>query len=605
MRKNKGSLSSTRSVPNLSALRTNNNTPQVLTNNISNAILGSSTTTSTGSSNSTSQQATNGTSGVSNINAATTALSYYYQHTPLPPHHQNLLQSISSSEATPQLSADDVQQLSEMLYFPKYKKAVHSAVCYRCKHQVVQIMFETNGDEENPPKRAFLKVYDPSFYNLNYDQNMSSFEESENSDGQPTDNSFTPTSYMGTYESSPLTSLNESSGYLPTNSDQPSAEILSSSLSKNVSFALPRKTDAVKDPRPTTPNNPLQKLTQQDKKRFSFNPNAKKKEQQQLRQLQLEKEQQQMKLQQRMNQLNEDVDFLDKCVISNEEYEMNVEYVKQLYQYLSDVTQLDSPLCIECMEQVSSQLNQQLEKTKEEEAIYTNFKSKIIEESSGMKNEADLQNELDLLEEEEKLLRKELDLLQKEEEELSLREKHQTEKEDKFTNLQESYWKEYNDFHNELLLYNEEREAIQQRIIHVTKEMEKLNSTNVFNDAFHIWYEGHFGTINNFRLGRLPTQNVEWNEINAAWGQAALLLFSLSKHKHFAFSKYKIIPMGSFSRIETLDNKNSYDLFGGGSNGGLFWQSKFDKAMVAFLHCLKEIGTFAEKQDTYFELPYK
>jgi beclin 1 len=24
-------------------------------------------------------------------------------------------------------------------------------------------------------------------------------------------------------------------------------------------------------------------------------------------------------------------------------------------------------------------------------------------------------------------------------------------------------------------------------------------------DAYHIWYEGHFGTINGLRMGRLPS----------------------------------------------------------------------------------------------------
>lgn len=34
--------------------------------------------------------------------------------------------------------------------------------------------------------------------------------------------------------------------------------------------------------------------------------------------------------------------------------------------------------------------------------------------------------------------------------------------------------------------------------------LELLKRTNVLNDAFPIWHDGEFGTINNFRLGRLP-----------------------------------------------------------------------------------------------------
>lgn len=34
--------------------------------------------------------------------------------------------------------------------------------------------------------------------------------------------------------------------------------------------------------------------------------------------------------------------------------------------------------------------------------------------------------------------------------------------------------------------------------------LELLKRTNVLNDGFTIWHDGEFGTINNFRLGRLP-----------------------------------------------------------------------------------------------------
>jgi beclin 1 len=59
-------------------------------------------------------------------------------------------------------------------------------------------------------------------------------------------------------------------------------------------------------------------------------------------------------------------------------------------------------------------------------------------------------------------------------------------------------------------------------------ELERLRCTNVYNDAFHIWYNGPFGTISGFRLGR-HAQEVEWTELNAAWGQATLLLHTMAQ----------------------------------------------------------------------------
>jgi beclin len=59
--------------------------------------------------------------------------------------------------------------------------------------------------------------------------------------------------------------------------------------------------------------------------------------------------------------------------------------------------------------------------------------------------------------------------------------------------------------------------------------LERLRKSNVYNDIFHIWHDGPFGTISGFRLGRTPAVQVEWDEINAAWGQAVLLLHTMAK----------------------------------------------------------------------------
>jgi hypothetical protein len=42
-------------------------------------------------------------------------------------------------------------------------------------------------------------------------------------------------------------------------------------------------------------------------------------------------------------------------------------------------------------------------------------------------------------------------------------------------------------------------------------------------------HDGPFGTISGFRLGRTNEMPVEWDEINAAWGQAVLLLYTMSQ----------------------------------------------------------------------------
>lgn len=104
-------------------------------------------------------------------------------------------------------------------------------------------------------------------------------------------------------------------------------------------------------------------------------------------------------------------------------------------------------------------------------------------------------------------------------------------------------------------------ESVRKRI-HLEHELSRLNSLNLLNEIFHIWYLGPFGTINGLRLGRtLELQvhffdystKIPWTEINAACGQCVLLLDTLLTTHKIILSKYRLVPMGSSSRIVELD----------------------------------------------------
>ncbi|CAJ0940870.1 unnamed protein product, partial [Ranitomeya imitator] len=118
-------------------------------------------------------------------------------------------------------------------------------------------------------------------------------------------------------------------------------------------------------------------------------------------------------------------------------------------------------------------------------------------------------------------------------------------------------------------------------------------------------HSGQFGTINNFRLGRLPSVPVEWNEINAAWGQTVLLLHALANKMGLEFQRYRLVPFGNHSYLESLTDKSKeLPLY---CSGGLrfFWDNKFDHAMVAFLDCVQQFKEEVERGDTGFCLPYR
>ncbi|KAJ3196863.1 autophagy protein 6, partial [Dinochytrium kinnereticum] len=170
-----------------------------------------------------------------------------------------------------------------------------------------------------------------------------------------------------------------------------------------------------------------------------------------------------------------------------------------------------------------------------------------------------------------------------------------------------SYWHDVNRLQSQLGSYENERDSITLKFDYASSQLEKLKKTNVYNDTFRIWHDGPFGTINGFRMGRLPTTSVDWTEINAAMGQSLLLLDTLATKLGFVFKTYRLVPMGNFSRIEKVDgDKAVYELYGTGDLAGiLFWNRRFDNALVAFLNCLQQLGDFAEQKDPKFRLPYR
>src|SRR5258705_13389384 len=98
----------------------------------------------------------------------------------------------------------------------------------------------------------------------------------------------------------------------------------------------------------------------------------------------------------------------------------------------------------------------------------------------------------------------------------------------------------------------------------------------------------------------MTASQVEWAEINAAWGQTLLLLYTIARKLDYTFDSYRLVPMGSFSRIEqTSPSKTTHELYGSGDLhiGRLLHNRRFDFAMVAFLDCLKGVVDYIKSQD--------
>ncbi|GBE81135.1 Vacuolar protein sorting-associated protein [Sparassis crispa] len=283
----------------------------------------------------------------------------------------------------------------------------------------------------------------------------------------------------------------------------------------------------------------------------------------------------------------------------------------RLFNLLSSRTDVDHPLCSECTHNLLSNLNRQLEETKKERDGYIAFEKEVRKEKEregdGMsKEEAEMK--IGKLKEEESLAVEKLQAAEREREQLN-EELKALELEEKALEEEEAeFWR----IHNTHLLKLDEQAsqlaALRAAYSADSSTLEKLERTNVYNDAFCVGHEGVFGTINGLRLGRVPGVPVEWAEINAAWGQTLLLLYTIARKLDYTFENYRLIPMGSFSRIErTTGDKSAYELYGSGDLhlGRLLHNRRFDFAMVAFLDCLKQLVDLVKSQDPQTDFPHQ
>eukprot|EP00501_MAST-03F_sp_TOSAG23-6_P000840 GSMAST32.ASY1.ANO1.872.1 assembled CDS len=257
------------------------------------------------------------------------------------------------------------------------------------------------------------------------------------------------------------------------------------------------------------------------------------------------------------------------------------------------------PLCARCSMNSEERVKKELEEVLAERDLYLNF-MKSLEKASNEKTKTKSRefSSFSLAE-----LRLELERMKKEVSQVTLQTK-------KLKISSRKYWEKTGNWELQLDCDTQELRSLVLQEQRLDEKLLQLKRTNVNNDAFYIWHSGPFGTINTFRLGRLPTQLVDFAEINAAWGQAAVLMTTIAKsHLNFKFSKFRIIPKGSYSRVSRIGDERNYNplYWDGGWRGksaynrGIF----FSPYMVAFLACLDELGRYAARVDRTIHMPYQ
>ncbi len=275
----------------------------------------------------------------------------------------------------------------------------------------------------------------------------------------------------------------------------------------------------------------------------------------------------------------------------------------ELFELISDRGELDHPLCEECADSMLENMSQQLKLAESEAQDYQRHLAALDAETEDDGAAEALERELTELLEEEAKLGKELEELREAQRQADQELLDQTAVRDRLEEEELKYWKEYSKHKRELLEADDDYKSLECRLRYSQGRLEKLKKMNVFNATFSIWHSGHFATINGFRLGRLPSVPVDWNEINAAWGQTAFLMHSLAKAMDMeSFARYQIVPYGNYSYIKVLSDGKVLPLYGAGGFRMIF-DSKFDQAMVAFMDCLQQFAAEVERQGG-FSLPY-
>ncbi|MCL7039041.1 hypothetical protein MKW94_018118 [Papaver nudicaule] len=288
----------------------------------------------------------------------------------------------------------------------------------------------------------------------------------------------------------------------------------------------------------------------------------------------------------------------------------SITVLKRAFDIATTQTQVEQPLCLECMWVLSDKLDNEVDDVNKDVKAYEACLQRLEGETRNVTSEANFFREKLKIEEEERRLEAAIEETEKQCIVVDAELKDLKVKSNRFKDLEERYSHEFNNFQFRLTRHQEESDSIFAKTEVIQAHIDSLKLINVFNDAFPISHDGEFGTINNFRLGRLPMIPFEWDEINAAWGQACLLLHTMAQYFWPKFPyRTKILPMGSYPRI--MDgNNNTYELFG---PVNLFWSTRYDKAMTLFLTCLKEFAEFANSKDQEnyiapekcFKLPYK
>eukprot|EP01062_Namystynia_karyoxenos_P065388 TRINITY_DN5897_c0_g1_i1.p1 TRINITY_DN5897_c0_g1~~TRINITY_DN5897_c0_g1_i1.p1 ORF type:complete len:475 (+),score=118.39 TRINITY_DN5897_c0_g1_i1:81-1427(+) len=263
-----------------------------------------------------------------------------------------------------------------------------------------------------------------------------------------------------------------------------------------------------------------------------------------------------------------------------------------LQHYAADRSGVDHPLCRECAELAIAGLAQKLTAAAADTEVYERQAAQLAswERDAIGADLAQEEAELAALQAEEETLTLHLQKLQEEERQLREEEAQIDAERATLDEREHLFWQEVAAYTVHENQYAEALAGLERKLANAQHDLRILSQTNLLNEAFHMWYDGHYGTINNLRLGRMQSLPVEPNELNAAWGNAALLLNTLARMRALNFKRFRVYPRGTNSTVEKLGSSRTgqaMELWIGAP--GFFAGRRHDDAIAGFCACLYEL----------------
>ena len=292
-----------------------------------------------------------------------------------------------------------------------------------------------------------------------------------------------------------------------------------------------------------------------------------------------------------------------------------VDSLEMIFNIISSKYEVDYPVCNDCAETLVREMKRKYETLNKDKDVYLHFLKKLSSQNGPHSEKTkEALNELEELQKQEEQL---LELLKQEDNNHEELNTEVMKLEEEIADLEKEEIRLCKEKNMKEIELSDSKNKLEQTENSYNENMDLLDSlrkTNVFGNFFEIDTNGQFATINELRLGCLDDTKVTWHEINAALGQLILLLSTCLNILDLNLSTYKLIPMGSTSKIEKYEKdprtskitKSQLQMYctGDFSIGGFFAKNDLDLGMVTLIDVIDQMGQHLRTLDDTFTLPY-